>query len=59
MICVTLTIDMPEWWGAETAFAVGGEAGVKELCQEDIFALVEDATWKIEAKECRDALPLL
>jgi hypothetical protein len=51
MIRVTLTVDMPEWWGAETAFAEGGEAAVKELCQEDIFALVEDATWKIEERE--------
>lgn len=47
MIRVLLKIDLAEWWGAEDAYAAGGEAAVKELCQEDISALIEDAEWTI------------
>lgn len=47
MIRVLLKIDMPEWWGAEDAFADGGDTAVKELAMEDVQAFIEGAEWVI------------
>jgi len=44
---VTLTLDLPDWWGADEAWEIGGANYVKELIEEDVSAFVEDAAWTI------------
>ena len=51
MIRITLTIDLSDFWGADDAWSDGGEGAVRELCMEDIGALIEEAKWKIEKIE--------
>lgn len=51
MIRVTLTLDMPEIWGADETFAAGGPEAVKELVLEDTSAYIWEAAWKIEKIE--------
>lgn len=51
MIRVTLTLDMPDWWGADESWADGGAGQVKELVKEDVQAFAEDATWTVEKVE--------
>lgn len=48
MIRVTMTIDLAEWWGADQAMDDGGEAAVIGLLHEDMYAVFEDAMFKIE-----------
>lgn len=43
MIRLTITLDMPDWWGADEAFADAGANFIKELIQEDLSAFWEDA----------------
>lgn len=47
-ILVTLSLLLPDWWGADDAWKNGGYDEVKELLWEDITSFAEDAAWKIE-----------
>ena len=47
-VTVTLSATLPDWWGADEAFADGGEAAIKEMIEEDLFAFAEDAVWVIK-----------
>lgn len=40
---VTVTSLLPDWWGADEAYADGGAKLVEDLVKEDIFAFFEDA----------------
>jgi len=59
-VTVTLTVELPEWWGADRAWDVGGAKYVKELIEEDVFAFVEDARWSItkSGEPSADLLPV-
>lgn len=53
-IRVTLTLILPEFWGADDAWECGGPAAVKDLIYEDVLAFIDDvneANWKIEKVE--------
>ena len=49
MIRVTATNILDEsLWGAQEAYDEGGEKGGLEVIQEDWYAFLEDAKWKVE-----------
>lgn len=47
MIRVTYTIDLPELWGADAAFAEGGEDAVIELVFEDPIEFLTGGAWDV------------
>jgi hypothetical protein len=47
-IRVTLTGVLDEFWGADQCFADGGQGAVRELIEEDLPALMENLTLKVE-----------
>lgn len=50
-IRVIIESTLPDWWGADEAFATGGNEMIKELVLEDLSAFVEDAKWIITKVE--------
>ena len=42
MIRLTITLDMPDYWGADDAFDDGGIDCLRELISEDVGAFWED-----------------
>lgn len=44
---VELKLTLPDWWGADDAFEMGGPDLVKEIILEDLSAFAEDAAWDI------------
>lgn len=55
MVQVKLTLTLPDWWGADYAFASGGAKAVRELIEEDLRAFADDASWEIEQREAETA----
>lgn len=55
MIRVTVTCDLPDFWGADEQWeACNGDPSVmREFIWEDLSAFAEDATWKIEKLEAK------
>lgn len=47
MIRVTLTLDMPEFWGADDTYAQGRGEAVRNLVMEDVEAFAQQAAWQI------------
>lgn len=47
MVRVILTLEMPDWWGADDAFDAGGEKAVRELVEEDLRAFTDEASWVV------------
>lgn len=48
MIRVVITVDLEDWWGADEAYSEGGPKLVRELCEEDMPAVLEHAQWNIQ-----------
>ena len=48
MIRVTLTLKIPEIWGADDAYAEGRGQAIKNLVMEDVMAFAQQADWHIE-----------
>ena len=48
MIRVTLTLKLPEIWGADDAYEQGRGLAIKNLVMEDVEAFAQQANWQIE-----------
>lgn len=47
-IRVTLTGILADFWGADECFEDGGQGAIRELLQEDLSAMMEELTLKVE-----------
>lgn len=48
---VTLTGILDDFWGADETFDSGGQASVRELLEEDLSAMMENLSLKVEKIE--------
>lgn len=50
-IRITLTGILDDFWGADECYEAGGQSAVRELVEEDLSALMENLSFKIEKVE--------